>query len=104
MDNEDKGVAKCDTLGGTQKLTFINESGLYSLILRESIRSHVDEEDKGVTKRDTLGGTQKLTFINESGLYSLILRESICSHVDEEDKTTVAICDTGFNYKSGLYG
>ena len=21
-----------------------------------------------------------------------------------EDKTTVAICDTGFNYKSGLYG
>ncbi len=33
VDDEDKGVAKCDTPGGTQELTFINESGLYSLIL-----------------------------------------------------------------------
>jgi anti-repressor protein len=33
IDDEDKGVAKCDTLGGTQELTVINESGLYSLIL-----------------------------------------------------------------------
>lgn len=33
VDNEDKGVAKCDTLGGSQDLMFINESGLYSLIL-----------------------------------------------------------------------
>lgn len=33
VDVEDKGVAKCDTLGGKQKLQVINESGLYSLIL-----------------------------------------------------------------------
>lgn len=33
IDDEDKGVAKCDTLGGNQKLSIINESGLYSLIL-----------------------------------------------------------------------
>lgn len=33
VDGEDKGVAKCDTLGGNQNLTVINESGLYSLIL-----------------------------------------------------------------------
>ena len=33
VDSEDKGVAKCDTLGGAQKITLINESGLYSLIL-----------------------------------------------------------------------
>ena len=33
VDDEDKGVAKCDTLGGIQDLTIINESGLYSLIL-----------------------------------------------------------------------
>lgn len=33
VDDEDKGVAKCDTLGGVQDLTVINESGLYSLIL-----------------------------------------------------------------------
>ena len=33
VDAHDKGVAKCDTLGGVQDLTIINESGLYSLIL-----------------------------------------------------------------------
>ena len=33
VDDEDKGVAKCDTLGGSQDLTVINESGLYGLIL-----------------------------------------------------------------------
>ena len=33
VDDEDKGVAKCDTLGGVQDLTIINKSGLYSLIL-----------------------------------------------------------------------
>lgn len=32
VDEEDKGVAKCDTLGGTQEMTVINESGLYSLV------------------------------------------------------------------------
>ena len=33
VDEEDKGVAKIDTLGGDQGMTIINESGLYSLIL-----------------------------------------------------------------------
>lgn len=33
VDEEDKGVTKCDTLGGKQDLITINESGLYSLIL-----------------------------------------------------------------------
>ena len=37
VDSEDKGVAKCDTLGGAQKLTLINESGLYSLILSSKL-------------------------------------------------------------------
>lgn len=32
VEAEDKGVTKCDTLGGKQDLTIINESGLYSLI------------------------------------------------------------------------
>lgn len=39
VDNDDKGVAKCDTLGGTQDLTVINESGLYSLILSSKLPS-----------------------------------------------------------------
>lgn len=33
VDEEDKGVTKCDTLGGVQELSVINESGLYSLVL-----------------------------------------------------------------------
>lgn len=37
VDDEDKGVAKCDTLGGVQDLTIINESGLYSLILSSKL-------------------------------------------------------------------
>ncbi len=37
VDSEDKGVAKHDTLGGTQELTIINESGLYSLILSSKL-------------------------------------------------------------------
>ena len=32
VEPEDKGVTKCDTLGGNQNLTVINESGLYSLV------------------------------------------------------------------------
>lgn len=37
IDEEDKGVTKCDTLGGMQELTIINESGLYSLILSSKL-------------------------------------------------------------------
>ena len=32
VDEEDKGVAKCDTLGGPQNVVIINESGVYALI------------------------------------------------------------------------
>lgn len=37
VDDEDKGVAKCDTLGGNQNMTIINESGLYSLTLSSKL-------------------------------------------------------------------
>jgi len=33
VDEDDKGVAKCDTPGGEQEIVVINESGVYSLIL-----------------------------------------------------------------------
>lgn len=39
VDAEDKGVAKCDTLGGVQEMAIINESGLYSLILSSKLES-----------------------------------------------------------------
>ncbi len=37
VDEEDKGVARCDTLGGKQNLAVINESGLCSLILSSKL-------------------------------------------------------------------
>ena len=37
VDDEDKGVTKRDTLGGSQQMVVINESGLYSLILSSKL-------------------------------------------------------------------
>ena len=37
VDEDDKGVTKCDTRGGAQEFTVINESGLYSLVLQSKI-------------------------------------------------------------------
>lgn len=39
VDEDDKGVTKCDTLRGKREMTIINESGLYSLILRSKLES-----------------------------------------------------------------
>ena len=39
VDEEDKGVAECDTLGGKQNLTVINESGVYSLVFGSKLPS-----------------------------------------------------------------
>ena len=39
VDDEDKGVTNCDTLGGNQQITVINESGLYSLIFASKLPS-----------------------------------------------------------------
>lgn len=39
VDADDKGVSKLDTPGGTQEMTIINESGLYSLILSSKLPS-----------------------------------------------------------------
>ena len=36
---DDKGVTKCDTLGGRQDLVIINESGLYALIFGSKLES-----------------------------------------------------------------
>ena len=33
LDDDEKGVTSSDTLGGKQKLTIVNEAGLYSLVL-----------------------------------------------------------------------
>lgn len=37
VDAEDRGVTKCDTLGGPQEMTIINKSGLYALVLSSKL-------------------------------------------------------------------
>ena len=37
VDPEDRGVSKIDTPSGTQEMTIINESGLYSLVLSSKL-------------------------------------------------------------------
>lgn len=37
VDEEDTGVTKCDTFGGIQNFTIINESGLYALVLSSKL-------------------------------------------------------------------
>lgn len=39
VDEEDKGVTNCYTLGGKQKIAIVNESGLYSLILSSKLET-----------------------------------------------------------------
>lgn len=42
VDDLDKGVTNCDTLGGVQEMTIINESGLYSLIFSSKLPAAKD--------------------------------------------------------------
>jgi anti-repressor protein len=39
LDDDEKGVTTADTLGGKQELSVVNESGLYSLILKSRKQS-----------------------------------------------------------------
>ena len=50
VDEEDKGVTKCDTLGGVQDLVVINESGVFSMT----------PALKGPNSIWTLGGDQQM--------------------------------------------
>lgn len=63
VDDDDKGVTKCDTLGGGQNFTIINESGLYSLIFASKLPS---------AKRFKRWVTSKvLPMIRKTGKYSV---------------------------------
>lgn len=44
VDVEDKGVAKCDTLGGSQEMTVINERGVYCLLQRSRL-SNIQKQE-----------------------------------------------------------
>lgn len=66
VDDEDRGVAKHDTLGGQQDLSIINESGLYSLIFGSKLDS---------AKRFKHWVTSEvLPAIRKSGTYTVVER------------------------------
>lgn len=62
VESEDKGVAKCDTLGGIQELTVINESGLYSLIMSSKL--------PGAKKFKKWVTSEVLPAIRKTGMYA----------------------------------
>lgn len=91
VDKEDKGVCEMQTPGGVQNVTIINESGLYSLILRSQfpkncqfkrwVTSEVNDEPFFVGKdvAEILGCKKP--------------ENALARHVDEEDKDAVGIHD-----------
>ena len=74
IDSEDKGVTKCDTLGGTQEMTVINESGLYSLILSSKLPK-AKEFKRWVT-------SEVLPSIRKTGSYSV--QQKVDSYMIED--------------------
>lgn len=83
VDEEDKGVAICDTLGGNQEMVIINESGLYSMIFGSKLDS---------AKRFKHWVTSEvLPSIRQTGTYSLLpcpLNPQIASGVAELGRVT----------------
>lgn len=63
LDDDERGVAITDTLGGSQEVTVINESGLYSLILT-SRKAAAKRFKKWVT-------SEVLPSLRKTGMYSL---------------------------------
>lgn len=74
VDSDDKGVTKCDTLGGTQEMTVINESGLYSLILSSKLPK-AKEFKRWVT-------SEVLPSIRKTGSYSI--QQKVDSYMIED--------------------
>lgn len=86
VDEEDKGVAICDTLGGNQEMVIINESGLYSMIFGSKLDS---------AKRFKHWVTAEvLPSIRQTGTYSMLpcpLNPQIASSVAELGRVTERI-------------
>jgi prophage antirepressor-like protein len=108
LDDDEKGVAQIDTLGGKQNVAIINESGLYNLILRS------DKPEAKVFKKWIT--SEVLPSIRKHGMYAtpdtmekLIndpqfgirllqeiqnerkLREAALAQVQEQDKTIMQL-------------
>lgn len=71
VDVEDKGVVNHDTPSGIQKMTIINESGLYSLILSSKLESA--KRFKRWVTSEVLPCIRKTWWITENYLYLVLL-------------------------------
>jgi prophage antirepressor-like protein len=81
LDDDEKGVDLIDTLGGTQQTTIINESGLYSVILR-SDRPEAKAFRKWVT-------SEILPQIRKTGSYSPVPTDPIEQVLMLAEKLTI---------------
>lgn len=63
LDDDEKGVGKTDTLGGEQEMNIINESGLYTLIMRSN-KPEAKRFRKWVT-------SEVLPSIRKNGVYDI---------------------------------
>lgn len=87
VDDDDKGVTKCDTLGGVQNMTIINESGVYALVFSSKLPK-AKEFKRWVT-------SEVLPAIRKTGSYSKpksqleLLVESAQALLEHERKLTV---------------
>jgi len=85
VDDEDKGVANCDTLGGTQEMVIINESGLYSLILSSKLPS-AKKFKRWVT-------SEVLPSIRKTGSYSVnVVKRELTTDDCLKAATLIATC------------
>ena len=76
IDEDEKGVTKCDTLGGMQEMSIINESGLYALVMRSN-KPEAKRFRKWVT-------SEVLPALRKTGSYS------VKKAPDEERKLEIA--------------
>ena len=96
VDEEDKGVTKCDTLGGTQEMTVINESGLYSLILGSKLptarrfKRWVTSEVLPTIRRHGVYAVDEV-LANPDMLIEALLQLKAESEINQALKETVAV-------------
>lgn len=78
VDDEDKGVAKCDTPGGLQDMTIINEPGVYSLTFSSQLES-AKKFKRWVTH-------EVLPSIRKQGFYSMLTDDKLIQVLTERTK------------------
>lgn len=83
VDDEDKGVTNCDTLGGNQNLTIINESGVYALIFGSKLPNA--KKFKHWVTSEVLPSIRKTGSYNLPGTYKEALQQLLIQ-VEENER------------------